>query len=163
MMYIWGKMEDWYVWNMSEFYLILRWVASQWATIDIYIFLKISVDVRGRQGESVSRLSIFMTSPGRGKPQGVFSQVGENHFHSTGCTFCTVYSQDLSKGGKQVCLVFLGGRWRRHLLHWLFNGVFPERLGEGRFLGAVSLSSMTSLAWFKLLNLNLLDLTCLTW
>ena len=41
--------------------------------------------------------------------------------------------------------------------------VFPERLGEGRFLGAVSLSSMTSLAWFKLLNLNLLDLTCLTW
>lgn len=124
MMYIWGKMEDWYVWNMSEFYLILRWVASQWATIDIYIFLKISVDVRGRQGGSVSRLSIFMTSPGRGKPQGVFSQVGENHFHSTGCTFCTVYSQDLSKGGKQVCLVFLGGRWRRHLLHWLFNGVF---------------------------------------
>ena len=41
--------------------------------------------------------------------------------------------------------------------------VFPERLGEGRFLGAVSLSSLTWLAWFKLLNLNLLDLTCLTW
>ena len=40
---------------------------------------------------------------------------------------------------------------------------FPERLGEGRFLGAVSLSSLTWLAWFKLLNLNLLDLTCLTW
>ena len=41
--------------------------------------------------------------------------------------------------------------------------LFPERLGEGRFLGAVSLSSLTWLAWFKLLNLNLLDLTCLTW
>ena len=41
--------------------------------------------------------------------------------------------------------------------------IFPERLGEGRFLGAVSLSSLTWLAWFKLLNLNLLDLTCLTW
>ena len=41
--------------------------------------------------------------------------------------------------------------------------VFPERLGEGRFLGAVSPSSLTWLAWFKLLNLNLLDLTCLTW
>ena len=43
------------------------------------------------------------------------------------------------------------------------NSIFPERRVEGRFLGAVSLSSMTSLAWFKLLNLNLLDLTCLTW
>jgi len=43
---------------------------------------------------------------------------------------------------------------------WIF---FPERLGEGRFLGAVSPSSLTWLAWFKLLNLNLLDLTCLTW
>ena len=45
----------------------------------------------------------------------------------------------------------------KELLHF-----FPERRVEGRFLGAVSLSSMTSLAWFKLLNLNLLDLTCLT-
>ena len=43
------------------------------------------------------------------------------------------------------------------------HAIFPERRVEGRFLGAVSLSSMTSLAWFKLLNLNLLDLTCLTW
>ena len=56
-----------------------------------------------------------------------------------------------------------------HLLHHLKKLVegwmmfFPERLGEGRFLGAVSLSSLTWLAWFKLLNLNLLDLTCLTW
>ena len=48
--------------------------------------------------------------------------------------------------------------WR----HWYLS-IFPERRVEGRFLGAVSLSSMTSLAWFKLLNLNLLDLTCLTW
>ena len=29
---------------------------------------------------------------------------------------------------------------------FLFLGVFPERRVEGRFLGAVSLSSMTSLA-----------------
>ena len=50
-------------------------------------------------------------------------------------------------------------RWVTFIYH-LF---FPERLGEGRFLGAVSLSSLTWLAWFKLLNLNLLDLTCLTW
>ena len=49
------------------------------------------------------------------------------------------------------------------LLHRLNTGFFPERRVEGRFLWAVSLSSMTSLAWFKLLNLNLLDLTCLTW
>ena len=37
--------------------------------------------------------------------------------------------------------------WKKEQGSWE-NGVslFPERLGEGRFLGAVSLSSMTSLA-----------------
>ena len=45
---------------------------------------------------------------------------------------------------------------------------FPERLGEGRFLGAVSLSSMTWtfltwLAWLELAWLDFLDLTYFTW
>ena len=46
--------------------------------------------------------------------------------------------------GQQVMMiVFLKHVNQKHMVYFSQFHVFPERLGEGRFLGAVSLSSLT--------------------
>ena len=89
------------------------------------------------------------------------------HVNLPGCIRnCLVLSLTRKRGSKNSSFTWssiqhvYGIKTHIHISYLPF---FPERRVEGRFLGAVSLSSMTSLAWFKLLNLNLLDLTCLTW